>query len=148
MRALIFELRPESLEEEGLSGALRKQMDAMESRHGLESEVAVSGEPELPFATKQVLYRVAQEALHNVVKHARAGRVRLALSESDERVTLEVGDDGIGFDPVDTPPGHLGLRSMRERVEELGGDFRLASTPGRGTEVRVSVPLHGGGGEG
>lgn len=140
MRALIFELRPESLEEEGLSGALGRQMEAMESRHGLETEVSLEGEPELPLATKQVLYRVAQEALHNVVKHARASRVRLTLRRSGDRSVLEVGDDGVGFDPEDTPPGHLGLRSMRERVEESGGEFCLLSTPGRGTEIRVAVP--------
>jgi len=130
----------DTLEEEGLSGALGRQMEAMESRHGLETEVSLEGEPELPLATKQVLYRVAQEALHNVVKHARASRVWLTLRHSGDRSVLEVGDDGVGFDPEDTPPGHLGLRSMRERVEESGGEFRLLSTPGRGTEIRVAVP--------
>jgi len=140
MRALIFELRPESLEKEGLTGALHKQLDALEARHALETSFRLEVEPELPFATKQVLYRVGQEALHNVVKHARASKVRLALWEEAGQVRLEVVDDGVGFDPSETFPGHLGIRSMRERVEALGGTLTLQSSAGRGTRVTASVP--------
>lgn len=141
MRALIFELRPESLEQEGLDGALRKQLDALEARHDLETTISSAGEPELPLATKQVLYRVAQEAFHNTVKHAHAKKVELRLDWDDRRLTLEVIDDGQGFDPRQEFPGHLGLRSMRERVERLGGSLAIDSREGSGTRVRVDVPV-------
>ena len=105
MRALIFVLRPESLENEGLTGVLRKQLDVLESRHGIDATLDAPAEPAAPFATKQALYRIAQEALHNVVKHARAGSVRVALSFGDGRVRLTVADDGVGFDPRSS--GHV-----------------------------------------
>ena len=149
MRALIFELRPESLEQEGLSGALSKQLDALEARHDLETETSIQGEPRLPLATKQVLYRVAQEAFHNTVKHARANRVELRLEWDDAQLTLEVRDDGQGFDPGQEFPGHLGLRSMQERVERIGGSLEIGSAPGSGTRVVARIPVgktaHGAG---
>ncbi|HEX7003805.1 MAG TPA: sensor histidine kinase [Trueperaceae bacterium] len=144
MRALIFELRPESLEQEGLSGALSKQLDALEARHDLETETRIAGEPKLPLATKQVLYRVAQEAFHNTVKHARARRVELRLAWDENRLVLEVADDGQGFDPGQEFPGHLGLRSMQERVERLGGTLEIDSRPGGGTRVTASIPMPAG----
>ncbi len=140
MRALIFVLRPESLEQEGLIGVLRKQLDAMETRHGIDVSLAATEEPELPFASKQVLYRVAQEALHNVVKHARASRVRVALRRGEQRVTLVIEDDGAGFDAAADHPGHLGLTSMRERVASLGGSLDLWSREGEGTRLTVEAP--------
>ena len=140
MRALIFVLRPESLEKEGLVEVLRKQLDAMETRHGLDTRFTVDGEPDVPFASKQVLYRVAQEALHNVVKHARATQVEVTLAQQPGSVTLLVRDDGVGFDAGGDFPGHLGLTSMRERARSLGGELELTSAPGAGTTVRACVP--------
>jgi len=141
MRALIFELRPESLEQEGLVAALEKQAAALRTRHDVTVETDLCPEPEAPLSVKETLYRVAQEALHNVAKHARAGSVTLALAQTGGRLTLTVRDDGRGFDPRQPFPGHLGLRSMRERVTQVGGDFTLESAPGRGTEIRAEVPL-------
>jgi signal transduction histidine kinase len=141
MRALIFELRPESLEKEGLVGALKKQLDALESRHELETHAELAPEPDLPLATKQVLYRIAQEALHNVVKHARAKRVQLRFMADAESIVLSVHDDGLGFDPAHSFPGQLGLSSMRERTAALGGVFTVLSGPDRGTEVLVQIPV-------
>jgi signal transduction histidine kinase len=143
MRALIFELRPESLEEEGLVGVLRKQLDAMEHRHGLEISMRLPDEPDLPFASKQVLFRVAQEALHNIVKHARASNVRLELVREGSALRLSVSDDGVGFDPHgdNGAPGHLGLTSMRERLTAVAGNLDIASRPGDGTTVTATLPL-------
>lgn len=141
MRALIFELRPESLEKEGLVGALKKQLDALESRHDLETHAELTAEPDLPLATKQVLYRIAQEALHNVVKHARAKRVQLRFAADSDSITLSVRDDGLGFDPSRSFPDQLGLSSMRERTAALGGVLTVASTKGGGTEVLVQIPV-------
>jgi len=141
MRALIFELRPEALVDVGLVGAVHRQLDGLELRHGLATERDLPDEPELPFASKQVLLRVAQEALHNVVKHARAGRVQVSGWSEGGRLHLRVRDDGVGFDPTASFPGHLGHTSMRERLAALGGHLRIASAPGDGTSVELDVPL-------
>jgi len=131
--ALIFELRPESLESEGLVAALGKQAEALEARHGIEVRAHLCDEPEAAPATREALYRIAQEALHNVVKHARASRVDLTLRCDGRHMTLAVSDDGAGFDPGGEFPGRLGLRSMHERAARLGGKLRVRSAPGRGT---------------
>ncbi len=141
MRALIFELRPEVLADVGLIGALHRQLDGLELRHGLGTERDLPDEPALPFASKQVLLRVVQEALHNVVKHARAERVEVRAWHDGGRLWLRVRDDGVGFDPHAAFPGHLGHTSMRERLGALGGHLRLASAPGEGTTVELDVPL-------
>lgn len=143
MRALIFELRPESLEVEGLVAALSRRLDVFRARHDFHIEAALALEPELTVGAKEALYRVALEALHNVVKHADAQQVVVALKELDGVIVLEVRDDGRGFDPKGSFPGHLGLRSMRERVEDVGGTLVVESAPGTGTTVRARVPVAG-----
>jgi len=142
MRALIFELRPESLEQEGLVAALAKQAAAVRARSGLQLEIELCPEPALSLEAKEALYRVAQEALHNTVKHAGAHKVHLCLQQNGSTVRLEVRDDGVGFDPQREYPGHLGLVSMRERIERLGGSFWLESSPGAGTTVRAVLKLN------
>jgi PAS domain S-box-containing protein len=140
MRALIFELRPEILEAEGLVVALTKQSDALKVRHKVQVITRLGPEPAVPLIIKEALYRIAQEATHNIIKHARASQIELSLVQTDG-LTLEIKDDGQGFDPQQTFPGHLGLQSMRERVEKLGGRFELESAAGQGTTVRVWVPV-------
>ncbi|HWG84267.1 MAG TPA: GAF domain-containing sensor histidine kinase, partial [Deinococcales bacterium] len=141
MRALIFELRPESLAQEGLAAALAKHAAALHARHGLDVKCELDGEPDLPLNMKQDLYRIAQEALHNVVKHAQARSVRLALRREGSALTLEVRDDGVGFDAERDYAGHLGQRSMRERAEGLGARYSAESAPGEGSTIRVSLTL-------
>jgi signal transduction histidine kinase len=140
MRALIFELRPDSLEKEGLVAALRRQAAALRARHGLAVHSAFGDEPALAFEAKEALYRVAQEALNNIVKHAHASRVEMRLDAGDEEVILEIKDDGIGFDAQATYPGHLGLHSMVERATQLGGRLIIESASGTGTSLRVQIP--------
>jgi signal transduction histidine kinase len=141
MRALIFELRPESLEREGLVAALNRQVAVLSTRHKLAVECEIEEEPELPLEQKEALYRIAQEALHNIVKHARATGVTLRLLTRDDVLLLEVRDNGRGFDPTAAFPGHLGLRSMQERAAKIGATLAIASTPGQGTTTRVRLPL-------
>jgi signal transduction histidine kinase len=141
MRALIFELRPDALEREGLVSALEKRVEALRARHRLDVTAALGEEPDLVPAVKEALYRVAQEALHNVVKHARARRVTLLLEAGEGKLALTIEDDGVGFDPQADHPGHLGLHTMRERVVELGGTLAIESARGRGTMVRATVPV-------
>ena len=140
MRALIFELRPESLEKEGLVAALEKQAAAVQARHGLRVEAELDREPEASLEVKEALYRVVQEALHNTVKHARATNVKLKLEESPEGFTLGISDDGVGFDARNDFPGHLGLKSMRERATRLGGTLEVTSEPGYGVRILARVP--------
>jgi signal transduction histidine kinase len=140
MRALIFELRPESLASEGLVAALTKQAAALRARHGIQVLTELCEEPDLPIEAKEVLYRVAQEAAHNTIKHARASTLSFSLERRDGHFTLEVADDGVGFDAGGQFPGHLGLQSMRERAQRLGGSLDIQSAPGSGTTVRLRVP--------
>src|SRR6266567_1152824 len=139
--ALIFELRPESLEIEGLVAALTKQVAVLRSRYKLTVDADLGEEPDLLMETKHALYRVAQEALHNIVKHARASKVELRLARQANEFTLEVRDNGKGFDPAGPFPGHLGLRSMRERVTKIGGTLSIESVPGQGTCIEVRMPI-------
>ncbi len=141
MRALIFELRPESLAREGLAAALTKQADALRARHRLEVQVKLGEEPEAPLEVKEALYRITQEGMNNIVKHARAGRVTVSLTEEGGGLHLTVEDDGQGFDPSQDFVGHLGLRSMRERAERVGGSLAVRSAPGQGTTLTVFVPV-------
>ncbi len=140
MRALIFELRPESLEQEGLVAALEKQAAAVQARHGIRIEAAFGEEPAASLETKETLYRIAQEALHNTVKHARAANAKVKLEEDPQGITLEVSDDGTGFDAQDDFPGHLGLKSMRERASRQGGTLKVVSKPGEGVHIVARVP--------
>ncbi len=141
MRALIFELRPESLETEGLVVGLNKQTAALQARYGIEVGLDLCDEPGVPFAIKQALYRIAQEALQNAVKHARPDRLDVRLICNADSIHLEICDNGVGFDPMAAYPGHLGLRSMRERATNVGGTLAIASVPGCGTQIHASLPV-------
>lgn len=141
MRALIFELRPQSLAEEGLVAALRKQAAAVSAREQLEVEVR-GPEHRLPLtpAAEEHLYRIALEALHNAVKHGHPTAVTVDVAADGDEVRVDVTDDGIGFDPSLRRPGHLGLGTMGERAESLGGTLAIVSRPGSGTTVVATVP--------
>ncbi len=140
MRTLIFELRPASLETDGLVRALRTHATAVQRRTGLMLVVDAESIPRLAVATEEALYRIGQEAIHNVVKHANASRVAIRLARDGERVRLTVTDDGAGFSPDDVPREHLGLLGMRQRLDLIGGELRVESAPGRGTTIEAAVP--------
>src|SRR6202165_3638733 len=141
MRSLILELQPESLEREGLVGALAKRADAIKGRYGMDIRADLSEEPPIPLGTKQDIYRIAQEALHNLVKHSRDKHASLRLRVDRDVLTMEVADDGEGFDPSRSYPGHFGLPSMRERAQSRGGELQIESRPREGTTDRVRVPI-------
>jgi signal transduction histidine kinase len=140
MRALIFELRPESLKNEGLVAALTKQSDALRARYKLDVVTRFDPEPDITLEAKEALYRIAQEAIHNVVKHAHATRVELTFEERDGRLTLEIRDNGKGFDTNREFPGHLGMKSMPERAAQIGAEFIIQSQPGKGSVIMVIIP--------
>lgn len=140
MKTVIYDLHPIGPGEKGLVAALREQVAALSARHHLAVDTSLCDEPGAPATTKAAVYRVAREALHNVVKHARAERVALHLARDERGILLEVADDGVGFDPQGSFPGHLGLRSMRERVGQLSGSLEIRSAPGCGTRIRARFP--------
>jgi signal transduction histidine kinase len=139
MRALIYELRPEMLEREGLVGVLTKQAEVLRTRHDLIVFTDFMPEPGLSVEAKEELYRVAQEAINNIIKHARATEAGITLKTDGEWLVLEIRDNGQGFDPEVDYPGHLGLRSMGERMNNQGGTLEIISTPGGGTRVRACI---------
>lgn len=140
MRALIFELRPGNLEQDGLTRALRTHTAALQGRIGLPVVVESTLTERLPLAIEEVLYRIAQEALHNVVKHASAQQVRVDIGRTSHGARLRIEDDGKGFDPQAVPDSHLGLAGMRARADRIGAQFNCRSVPGKGTTIEVDVP--------
>ena len=146
LRRLIWALRPLELEELGPIEAVRRLARDLQAHVELEVTVEVRGEERrFPPDVEGALYRIAQEALHNVAKHAQARRARVAFEVRPERVAVEVEDDGRGFDVERalTSPRGLGLRHLKERVEALGGSLSLESAPGAGTRLRAVLPLRG-----
>jgi signal transduction histidine kinase len=141
LRALIFELRPPSLEDEGLGGALRKHVDVLRRVHERDIELRVTGAARAAPETEAEVLRVAQEALQNALRHAHAERIELRVDARDGRLIVTVADDGVGFDPA--APGlrskRLGLTSMEERARALGGTLAVVSRRGEGTTVTLEV---------
>jgi signal transduction histidine kinase len=146
LRSLILGLRPPELERDGLEGALRKELEMLARIHGIEIDLEIegadppvgsNGEGEREFA----ILRIAHEALNNAVRHAGADHVTVRLSQRPDVVTVEVRDDGVGFDPhsAEVRSRHLGLTSMEERARELGGRLEIRSAPGSGTTVLLLV---------
>jgi PAS domain S-box-containing protein len=140
MRLLVYELRQPALARAGLVGALRERLETVERRAGVEVEFSVEGEGKPSPEVEEGLYRIAQEALNNALKHAHADSVRVRLRLAADSVELEIRDDGRGFDPAESTGG-LGIPGMRERARALGGEFGISSAPGEGTAVRVRIPL-------
>jgi signal transduction histidine kinase len=136
-------LHPAVLDELGLAAALREECVAFSAQAAIPCGVESSGVPRsLPEDVSLCLYRVAQESLRNIAKHAQASKVRVSLSGSKDGITLRVEDTGNGFDPKEVKgKGGLGLISMEERVRLLNGKFAIQSHPGKGTRVEVLVPL-------
>ena len=124
MRLLLFRLHPPVLEEEGLAAALQARLEAIEARAGLQIDLRVEGEDSLPLTVEEELYKIALEALNNVVKHAKAEHVSVHLVFIDHDCQMTIQDDGVGFDP-DTAQdsGGLGLRSITERAQQIGAEF-------------------------
>jgi len=142
IRRLIYDLRPVALDELGLVPALREHLARCEQEQGLIVEFAAEEGERLPATVETALFRIVQEAVNNVIRHAQARRLSVTLSRDAERVQLRIADDGQGFDAQLPRSGrHIGLWSMCERVEQLGGQFELTSAPGQGTTVTAALPL-------
>jgi signal transduction histidine kinase len=147
MRSLIAHLRPKTVAEAGLIPALRQHVAERGSQDGLTVALNLEGyadeDTRLSPETEEALFRIVQEALNNVVRHAQTDRAEVTLRLGDEAVSLLVEDPGVGFDPthVSSSASHLGLTSMRERVRALGGTLEIESQSGAGTRIKVEAPL-------
>lgn len=138
MRTLLLELRPAALTRARFADLLSQLIEALVGRTRLPIDLHVEGERELPPEVQVALYRIAQESLNNIVKHARARRAEVHLALAPGGVHLEIADDGLGFRPCTARLGSLGLRIMRERAESVGAALHFDSTPGQGTRVSVT----------
>ena len=140
-----MDLRDSALDNQALPEALATVACQWTAGSPVKVRVDVDGEPrKLPHETEQHLLRIAQEAVTNTLKHARATTIRIALKIGSRNLCMLVEDDGQGFEQQDAfsvQDGHFGLMGMRERAERLGGKLRLHSAPGRGTQVEVTVPI-------
>jgi signal transduction histidine kinase len=144
VRDLTYLLHPAALDDLGLGPAVEALLNGLARRHDVRVSLSQFGMARrLESTTEVAAYRIVQEALTNVARHARATACEVELRCSDEMLTLLVSDDGVGFAAGDEPPGssHLGLRGIRERAAALGGTFEVTSRPGRGTRIRVELPL-------
>jgi signal transduction histidine kinase len=141
LRQIVAELRPPDLSRAGLSATLGARVALLNRVHGASITYTNDGCPKLAPKVEEAMLRVAEEALHNALQHARATHVTVALRGDDHRSILEVHDDGRGFDPATANASHrLGLASMRERSHAVHGRITVASTPGQGTTIRLEVP--------
>ena len=144
MRLLVYKLRPPALEREGLVGAIQQRLGAVERRAGIKAHLIASDNIKLSPSIEEGLYRIAQEALNNALKHAKANSITLNINLFDEFVELDIEDNGIGFD-LESIVGRdgMGLTGMQERAKRLGGTFEIHTSPGRGTRVSVRVKAYG-----
>jgi two-component system nitrate/nitrite sensor histidine kinase NarX len=137
MRLLLAELRPSTLTDAELSDLLRLLASALAGRTNIPISVTVAGEGKLPADVQVVLYRLCQEGLNNIAKHSGASQVDIQLQYETGGVELRIQDDGRGFDPEQTPPGHYGLSMMHERAAGVGATLSIISQPGHGTEIVI-----------
>ena len=142
MRLLVFELRPPALQKKGLAGALQARLAAVEGRAGVKAEFLTAGPISLPGTIEKALYGIAKESLNNILKHSEATRISVELRQSESSASLEISDNGLGFDTaVARQRGGLGLLGLEERAAAIGGLLFIDSHPGSGTLIRVEVPL-------
>jgi signal transduction histidine kinase len=140
LRSLLVDIYPPALHRSGLEAALADLLDGIRSE-GCEARLSMRADLELPQETEALLFRVAQEALRNVRRHAGAKRVTVSVTATSERAVLEVSDDGAGFDPEGVPSGHFGVSMMADLVHDAGGTFDVVSAPEEGTRVHAEVGL-------
>ncbi|MPY50058.1 GAF domain-containing sensor histidine kinase [Streptomyces acidicola] len=142
LRAAVVELRPAGLDEDGLVATLRTQVHVLDRAHTARVTFTSCGVRALPAAQEEAMLRVAQEALHNALRHSGADRVEVTLERRDATAVLRVRDDGSGFQPatVRRAGRHLGLVSMRDRASGVGGRLTVESAPGKGTTIEMEVP--------
>jgi two-component system sensor histidine kinase DegS len=145
IRHLIHDLRPLALDQLGLQGAIQQQLDRFQKQAGVTLSVGIDPEINLDPLSEVTVFRVLQECLGNVQKHAQASAVEVLLRRNEEGCWLSISDDGLGFDPASANNGGgegVGLIGMRERAELVGGALSIDGGPGRGTRLTLTIPVH------
>lgn len=145
MRLFLHGLQPVDIEREGLEAVLHQRLAAVEGRADIKARFTYEEGIVIPIEKQVALYFIAQEALNNVMKHAKAGSVTVHLSQTRNNIILDIEDDGIGFDPLRANPGGMGIRNMQQRARLVGGSVKIDSTPGKGSQVRVTIPREASG---
>jgi signal transduction histidine kinase len=141
MRLLLHQLRPTLLEEHGFVNALQQRLDMVERRSNIDAQLIAQGDfKNLPQNVEDELFNIAQEALNNSLRHSKAGSVMVRLQENQGKITLSVGDDGIGFN-TSTKHSGMGLSNMQERANSIAGELSIHSEVGHGTQVSISVDV-------
>ncbi|MCW3490596.1 sensor histidine kinase [Dethiobacter alkaliphilus] len=143
MRALLLHLRPVQLSEETLPEALQSLVQELEQKSGLKFKLALDPLPSVPRGVENHLFRIVQEALANILRHAQASEVSIQVFAREGELFLQIGDNGRGFDPQQEKKASYGLKTMRERCAEVGGQLSVTSREGSGTRIDVRVPLKG-----
>lgn len=141
MRLMLYELRSSTLGEEGLVNALRYRLEAVEGRSGMDANIEAQLDIDIPHELRRTLYLIAQEALNNTLKHAKATEVFVTLNMQGSNLIMTIEDNGQGFSSRSTHIGGLGMNTMRERIEDAGGNFLIRSLPGVGTKIEISIDL-------
>jgi NarL family two-component system sensor histidine kinase LiaS len=140
LTALIQQMRPTHLEEQGFEQALRDELERWSRQNAIKVDIQLQDVPQLPAAIARELLRVVQEAFSNVARHSQAAHACLSVKQEQEQVVLTIADNGQGFDPTAVSSQSVGLQSMQERLEEIGGTFQLQSAVGQGTRIIVKYP--------
>jgi PAS domain S-box-containing protein len=142
MRLLLLELNPPLLQKAGLVAALQASLEVIETRTGLQTELNVDGVQRLARETETELYRIAMEALNNLVRYARAKQVTVEIKLEDDMVQMQIRDNGVGFDLAEARKrGTMGLHTMEERARRIGGSMQITSNPGTGTCIKIEAPV-------
>jgi len=140
MRLFLHGLQPVDLEREGLEAVLHQRLAAVEGRADIKARFTFDDDIVIPLEKQVALYFIAQEALNNVLKHARASSVTVHLSQSRSNIVMEIEDDGCGFDTIRVKQGGMGIRNMQQRAKQVGGNIKISSSHNKGTIVKISVP--------
>ncbi|MCX6080063.1 MAG: ATP-binding protein [Chloroflexi bacterium] len=143
MRLFMFQMQPVDFERDGLVEAIQYRLSAVEGRADINARLSTDDDISLPLEKELALYFITQEALNNVIKHAKATQVNVSMKNKKTNFILEVDDNGCGFDPKITDHGGIGMRSMRERALQIGGKLKISSAPGKGTKITVTLKNNG-----
>jgi PAS domain S-box-containing protein len=143
MRLFLYELTPSNLKKDGLIAVLNQRLDAVEGRADIKRKIISDENISLTYDQQVAFFYIAQEALNNTLRHAQAKSVLIRLKQTKNHIVMEMEDDGLGFDADDYKQGGIGLRSMRERTEQIGATLKMHSEPGKGTKIVLSLRKDG-----
>ncbi|MET3505881.1 sensor histidine kinase [Halalkalibacter oceani] len=141
MRALLLHLRPAHLEGKSLHEGVEALLAELEQKYKIKVRMVMDEDVHMPKGIEDQLFRMVQEAISNVLRHAKASRLDMQIRQSARELKVKLIDDGVGFDPKTVQQGSYGLHTMRERMNEIGGTLHIVSVPGKGTQVEANIPV-------